>query len=320
MEQYKKWIGFCLRVAISIGILVYLFYRIDWQEVPKSVQGADYKFIVAALFATNMAIVISALKWHLLCKQTSGVTFWESLRWYYIGFFSSNFLPGSIGGDVLRIYYSSKKMGVANAAASITVERVFAGLALVLTAIIGFLGVRGLGDYVSQVWILAGIFVGLYLLLFNRRVIAFMLTRFGKSVRGFYQAIEQYKAQRGVLVKLLIYSMAFQVCFVWITDLLYRALGVEVSFTYQLAFVAIISAITMIPISMNGLGVREGSYSYFFAMIGIAEATSITVSLLFYLIVLISTSPGAIFWLISRDKRYDATISTSKLSKVQQSL
>jgi len=302
MEGYKKWIGFGFRISISIAILVYLFYRIDWQDVPQKVQGADYKFIVAALFATNIAIIISALKWHLLCKQTSNITFWESLRWYYMGFFFSNFLPGSIGGDAMRIYYSSKRMGVANSVASITVERVFAGLALVLTAIIGFIGVSGLGKFSSQVWILAVIFVGLYLVLFNRRIINFMITRFGKSVQGFYQTIEQYKAQKLLLVKLLIYSMAFQVCFVWITDLLYRALGEEVSFIYQLAFVAIISAITMIPISMNGLGVREGSYSYFFAMIGIAEATSITVSLLFYLIVLIATSPGAIFWLIYKGK------------------
>ncbi|OEH84975.1 hypothetical protein BHU72_07225 [Desulfuribacillus stibiiarsenatis] len=317
MDSTRKRIGLAVRIMVSIGVLLYLFYRIDWQDVTRNIQSADYKFIVAAFFATQLAIFISGIKWHILCKSTSNVGFWESLRWYYIGFFFSNFLPGSIGGDAPRIYYASKKMGLANAVASITVERVFAGIALVLTALIGFIGAQSMTEFSYHLVILTGVFAILYIMLFNNSVIRFMTRRFGKSIQNFYQTIDHYKNQKRLLWKLLAYSVAFQFCFVWITDLLYRALGVEVNFLYQLAFVAIISAITMIPVSVNGLGVREGSYSYFFAIIGIAEATSITVSLLFYVIVLLATSVGGLFWIIEKKESKEIATNFKAESLIQ---
>ncbi|OEF95937.1 lysylphosphatidylglycerol synthase transmembrane domain-containing protein [Desulfuribacillus alkaliarsenatis] len=296
-NKSKQRLSIAFRILVSTGILAFLFWRIEWREVPQHIQGADYRYIIAALLATKLAIFISAYKWHILSKSTSNVTFVESLRWYYIGFFFSNFLPGSISGDVPRAYYASKKIGMTNAIASITVERVFAGIALVITAVIGFVVISGAGEYAHHVWLLAGIFAVLYLLLFNNYIIGLLTRRLGKSVRDFYKTVETYKTRKYLLTKLLLASLAFQVCFVWITDLLFRALGIEVNFLYQLGFVAVISAMTMIPISMNGLGVREGTYAYFFATVGIAESISITVSLLFYLSVLICTSIGGIIWI-----------------------
>ena len=69
----------------------------------------------------------------------------------------------------------------------------------------------------------------------------------------------------------------------WINDLLFRSFGIEVSFLHLLVIITLISVITMIPVSLNGLGVREASYVLFFQSIGVPEGIALSVSLLFFI-------------------------------------
>jgi len=107
---------------------------------------------------------------------------------------------------------------------------------------------------------------------------------------------------------ILLLSFLFQVGMAWINDLLFRSFGIEVSFLHLLVIITLISVITMIPVSLNGLGVRETSYVLFFQSIGVPEGIALSVSLLFFILVTISSLIGGLFWLMERREMKSETI------------
>lgn len=126
---------FVLRLLISSFACLFLAYKVDWNEFANQLKELQLMYLFLAFAAVITCIVISAYKWFLLCRLNGEVTFYQCFRWYYIGFFFNNFLPGSIGGDVSRIIYPSKLLGSQQAVASVSVERLFAGIALIVTTV-----------------------------------------------------------------------------------------------------------------------------------------------------------------------------------------
>lgn len=291
-----------LRLAVSIGAMVFLAYKVNWNEFVTQLKHLQFSFVLIAFLCVLACIVVSAYKWFLLCRLNGQVSFYQCFRWYYIGFFFNNFLPGSIGGDVSRIVYASKSLGSQQAVASVSVERLFAGIALVVTTITGVITVNISTSVWGQVSIFLAIISILLAVVFLKPMEILMVRIFGEKMIPFYTAIEQYKHKKKVLWLLFFYSILFQIFFVLVTTFLFKAMGVTVPFMAQLGFVSIISILTMIPISINGIGVREGAYAYLFGLIGVAEATSVTVSILFFVLVLVGTSIGGLFWILEKNK------------------
>ncbi|QOY38317.1 lysylphosphatidylglycerol synthase transmembrane domain-containing protein [Anaerobacillus isosaccharinicus] len=293
---------FVLRLFISSFACLFLAYKIDWSEFANQLKDLHLMYLFLAFAAVITCIVISAYKWFLLCRLNGEVTFYQCFRWYYIGFFFNNFLPGSIGGDVSRIIYASKVLGSQQAVASVSVERLFAGIALIVTTVTGILSINEGASLLGQVSIFVMMISFFIAVIFFKPFEKFMIRIFGEKITSFYKAIEQYKQKSQILWLLLFYSILFQIFFVFVTTYLFKAMGVSVPFMAQVAFVSIISILTMIPISINGIGVREGAYAYLFALVGVAEFISITVSLLFFILVLVGTSIGGLFWITEKNR------------------
>jgi hypothetical protein len=288
-----------LRLMASVLIIYVLFRIVDWEMTLEQIRMADWRYLAAALMVTLLAIVLSGYKWFLLCRL-SGITLKQCLGWYYIGFFFNNILPGSIGGDVVRAYYAGRVMGTASAIASITVERLFAGFALITAALAGLTWLST--DQITAFLIFVIFFIVLSLILFSATFNRMVIKLFGQRAKSFYDAIDQYKQKKRLLVYLFICSFLFQLCYVWITDLIFLSMGQDIPFIIQLGIVSIISALTMLPVTFNGLGLREGAFAYFFAFIGVSQPVAVATSLLFLVIVLVATLPGGLLWWLEKPK------------------
>lgn len=295
------------RVIVSVAICLFLFYKIDWSDFLQQMKQVDLRFIIVSFLFVLFCIFISGYKWYILCRQARNVSFLQCFRWYYIGFFFNNFLPGSIGGDSMRIYYASKRLGASLAFASVTVERFFAGIALIVTSVIGLVFINGIEQFFWHITIFGLIALLLYCLLFVGFFQNALIKLFGDRLKAFYEMITVFQKDQQLLSKLFFHSLLFQISFVLVTDMLFRAFGLNVSFLVQLGFVSLISILTMLPISINGLGIREGAYVYLFSLVGVAETISVAVSILFFILVLIGTSAGALFWIFERKevKQYE---------------
>jgi uncharacterized membrane protein YbhN (UPF0104 family) len=101
---------------------------------------------------------------------------------------------------------------------------------------------------------------------------------------------------RGALVRVMALSFVFQACVVLLGWATFVAIGVPVSLGACFLFIPIISALQLVPISLNGFGVREGAYIFFFGSQGVGHTEAVAASLLFTLLVsAVSLSGGVLF-------------------------
>ncbi|HIC88234.1 MAG TPA: hypothetical protein EYP04_02370, partial [Anaerolineae bacterium] len=112
-------------------------------------------------------------------------------------------------------------------------------------------------------------------------------------------------SNRAVLVQVVLLAVGFQLMLAGINYAIFRALGREVALVYCLLFTPIIMAISMLPISINGLGVREGAYSYFFGLVAVTATEAVAASLLFFILVTLASLIGGLIFALRPSKWRD---------------
>src|SRR5688572_28560658 len=150
-----------LRPLVSLALLGLLFWKLGAAELWSVLREADVLWLAVGAGLVLVALLVSAWKWQLLLTaQGLSVPIPALFTSYLIGLFFNNFLPSNIGGDVLRVHDVAKRTGQASAvAASVIAERLLAGLALALTAVVALIFSA---EYTAQV----GPSIGLVLLVF----------------------------------------------------------------------------------------------------------------------------------------------------------
>lgn len=292
-----------LKVAVTIGLAGAIIYKLDLPRFWQLITGTDIVFVTLAVAITILSVILSAYKWQLLVKaQGFSIRLGKLISSYFVGLFFNNFMPTSIGGDMVRIMDLRREVGSGTvAAASVVAERVLAsvtlGLLVVLAAVFDISTIHDHG-------LLIAVFTAACLIMFAAILCADRLSLYlGKYAsplavrfKNFAESIGVSLKDRRAMAKVMLYSIIFQVLVVLINVAIIKALGLEVKMGMIFLFVPIIFAFTMLPISINGLGVREAAYAYFFGRAGLSAEEAIAVSVLFFLVVtLVSLTGGVIF-------------------------
>lgn len=299
---------------------------INWQKMFEITRKASFSYLIWAFLAIQLTVLSSVWKWKLLITNENGrenVSLLKLGRFYYIGLFFNNFLPGSVGGDVVRVYYLGRVTGLSKAAASVAFERLTSGIALVAIALFSSFFLKTSKTVTLAVLLVAGIVILLGLLVYllikkgpkakmpnSDEVINTKLKGLNTVKKGFaqiLQTIANYR-RKGLfwwgMVSVL--SILFQVGLACINQLLFLALGIHIPWLDLLMIITLISVITMLPVSVNGIGVREGSYVFFFQQLGVPSEMAVAVSLLFFFLVSVSSLAGGLFWISERGRQGEA--------------
>lgn len=306
----RKLSGALLRAGVSIALLVLIASRVDVRTVGSAIASLDWRWMAGAAAAVYSAIAVSAVKWGLLLRSRGRTLSFKRLtRHYLVGLFFNNFLPTSVGGDVVRAWDAGKDLDDSSeAAASVIAERLIASVGLALTAAIGLLFVEVEPQvYVSVavVFVVGVALAGVFLIpsVSERIVTGFAGGRFetaagwvGKTTSATGEMLRDLPTATVVLVL----SVAFQALVALVNWFVFLALGAEMSFVHCLIATSIVSAVTMVPVSISGHGVREAGYAYFFAFAGVSSAIAVTASILFFATVAVCTLPGALFFAMGR--------------------
>ncbi|HEX2036095.1 MAG TPA: lysylphosphatidylglycerol synthase transmembrane domain-containing protein [Chloroflexota bacterium] len=296
-------LGLILRPLVSLVLLAVLFWKFGAGDVWLTLRQADPAWLAFGLAVVVIAIAISAWKWQvLLLAQGLTVPFHRLFASYLVGLFFNNFLPSNIGGDVARVHDVARYTGRGEAAAaSVIGERLLAGLALALTAaaalLFNFRDAAPVAGSVTVALLLFGATVGA---LASARVRAALGRRFPRLQQSVFGRVAREMGtafgNRGALVRVLALSFVFHATVVLLGWVTFVAIGAPVSLAACFLFIPIISAIQLIPVSLNGFGVREGAYVFFFGSAGLAAPQAVAASLLFALLVsVISLAGGALF-------------------------
>ncbi len=309
----RAWLG--IRIASSLGLLALLFTRINLADLLENFSSIRWGWLLVGLTLNQTQTAISALKWRvILASDRLRFGFLFLFKSYLIGNFLSLFLPTGFGGDVYRIW-SVNKAGAATSkgAASVLFDRVSGLFALLGIAMIGCVLLIGTRHAIPLVVsFLAGI-IAFIVLTSN----AFICRLPGSSGRllglpcRILQSFSAYRRDPKTLSIALSLSAVFQFNSVLIITCYARALGIlptDVSFLEMVAVLPLILLSEVLP-SINGIGVREGAFVFFFPLVGGTAEQALALSLLVITLrYLLGTVGGVLLLLntLSREPAADA--------------
>jgi hypothetical protein len=307
----KKLIS-AIQLTVSVVLLLILFRRIDPASFLDLLTGIHTGDLVLGVLCYFFSMVVISFRWQFIVRTANEPADILSLITInFVGSFFSMFLPTAAGGDAARMYESSRRGMVGTKAVStVLLDRAIGLISLVLISIAALLaGYR----YTGQTWLVylvLGLAVSMgiaWRLFFDLRVIRRfegvfrlpLLARLEPGIRGLYRSLYELQLQPRLLFSTLTVSVAAQAIEIASAILLARALGMNSQGFYFFIFVPLIWLVTMLPVSLNGLGVREGAFAFFFGQVGVASAEAISLSLLVYLCRLLAGLFGGFLFLWS---------------------
>lgn len=285
----NKTLIFLLKLLVS-GISLYIiFSKTDIRQIFHILRNIGiFPFLIAALIYI-LSQLVSTIRWKLLLPEKFKVGKLFSL--YMIGAFFSSFLPGVIGGDAIRAYYLNKDAKkISLTLASIFMDRYIGYVSLMIIGISAFPFALGyFGESVYR-WIMPLIFAAFAMGSFL--FFSLQLGRRFRVVSEFYEYFSSLKSKKGVILKVLIVSFIIQFMNFLIVIVLAMAMGEDIPALVLFVFLPIIITITTLPISISGLGVREGSFVLLLGLIGVKPEVATSLSLAWFFSVFIGSLLG----------------------------
>jgi len=312
----SRYYRFALKLLISMVLLTYLLTRTDIHAIASLLRSLHVPILLASFLLYTLVQIISTFRWRsLLRAERIELSLWRLILLNFEGSFFSLMLPTLIGGDIVRGYQISRFTQRHEASvASILVERlsgyaainVIAGLALIFA----YPHLRDPG----LIWLTAVSMAGLATIiagLLNIRLQSFLyrvlhaagLERFEGALERLYQAIRRYWAHRQALLTALGLSFFLQSVIILVFYLISLSLNLAVPLGYFFLFVPLISLVSMAPVSIAGLGIREGSAVYLFAKVGLDSAGALSLSLLWFTVTALCHGLGGIVFLLGHPDR-----------------
>jgi uncharacterized protein (TIRG00374 family) len=301
-----------IKLIVTIALFYILLTMIDLEAIKRIIPRTNFylfSLATAVFFARN---IFAAWRWQILLKAKGyDVSFGRLTRLYFIGYFFSFFLPTVMGGDIARGYYLySGGVSKKEAVSSIMIERVLGLLALTLFAFSSVLfGFRLINsDLIKVIVIIPSILFLIILLFFYYSKIDLtanlpggVIEKLNPLIRLIHN-LKSYNKRPDILFSAFLMSLLFQ--FLGIISTYFIALSVQANteFIYFLILLPIVWFVSLVPISLNGLGIREGIFVFLFVIIGMPKETAITISGLYLLQVIAQGLLGGLFFFWDQEK------------------
>lgn len=317
MKILKRIGSIFLRIAISLALLIFLFRQVDEKNLLVIIKNADKPVLLLAFLIFFLSYLLCLLRWQMLLKAIDiNLPLKRVIISFSGGVFFNLFLPSTIGGDLMRSIdlarYTKKTKEVV---ATVLLDRLsgYLGLAI-LTIIAIFLGWRFVQDFsvLSSVAMILLLLVIIMLALFNNYFYSRINKIFGRfgaggimeSIKKLHHQIYLFRNHTDMIWKNILLSFLIQaispVTFYYIA----LAIGIKINPVYFFVFLPIIGAITLLPISIGGLGLRDAVTIFFFAKAGVIKDLAFSMSLIsFFFIVIYGAVGGLIYVLTVRHRR-----------------
>jgi glycosyltransferase 2 family protein len=288
-----------LRIGVSLVMLAVLIWRAPsfrWSDLVPHWSLGTAMWLATSAVLTLAGIVLSAFRWQKVLDALDIKTPLRRLVNHYLaGQFVSNVLPTTIGGDVLRVSRLSKDTGETPATfASVVLERLTGWLVLPLITIIGFTVNPPLRHLGTATRVALGLAVGTLALLLgilgmvaSQRVGGRFAARDGwrRFAGAVHLGVTRLRADPRAATEVIAAGFLYQLVLVLAAVAAAQSLGLRAAgLTALLAFFPAVLIAQVLPVSISGLGVREGAFILFLGPLGVADQDAIALGLLIYLL------------------------------------
>lgn len=326
-KKISKIIIFSLKLFLSIILLYFFISKFGGLKIINNIKLINPLSFISAVGISLFTYYFASIRWKILIFHRMATNRLFSI--YMIGSFFSNYLPGIIGGDAVKAYYLSRELKNRNEQNLIDSTK-YKGI---ITQMKSDKESTLLNDYSSPVIAIASIFIDRYMGLFALLCIGllalplgyqyihmtplrwflpimfiFLLStsffifkyRVGKRftfIANVYEYFRLYGANKNILIKVFFYSVIIQILAIFSLYILSIGMDLPIPLLSLLVFMPIVTFITLIPVSIAGLGIREGLFVLLLRAVGVSSDMAITLSIVWFISIVTANLWGLIEYL-----------------------
>jgi glycosyltransferase 2 family protein len=306
----KQSLMVLLKGVISLGLLAFFLSRLDFFHFIGVLSNAKFSYIALCLGIYLIGQLLSSIRWALLART---VGFQNPLKdfalYYLIGMFFSLFTPSTVGGDVGRVFYLSREGAnrrrgagaTAFATISVLADRAIGMAVLVWIGAVSLLLFPGYHLPATILIVTHAIALGLLIGVVSLPLVSRLLPgkehRVGKNL---HLALQSYPRHWRALVNAMLISLVVHFMQGWMHVLIGHALAFEIPWSYALIIYPLVGTFSALPVSLNGIGLREGGYLFLLTRIGVSSEKAIAFGLLWFIVVALDSLVGGLVFVVRK--------------------
>lgn len=300
-----KW--YLVKLGLSLLILALILNYVDLGQVWSAFKAFPLVVVTGVAVGYVLGQFLSAYKWMLLVNSTGAQPgYFASARAYFIGIFVNFFGLGMVGGDVARGVLVARRAEKREAVLlTVVADRAHGLLVLLLLWLLAAL-LFGAAQFDQSLLLL---FIGLFV---AGLLCWFVASRwFGKFAQSSHPIVRKlsavayaFPAEPKLLFSITAISLVFHLSQIALHYLMFWGLNLEISFSYLLLAVPVVNILSSLPITWNGVGVRESGYLFFFTELQMiaTDEQALAFGLLWLVAVTFSSALGGLIILLGAGK------------------
>ena len=300
-----------VKAIVSIGLLALLFSRVDVSRLWGVARNASLGWLAFALLLYLAMLLASALRWGVLLRaQHVRLPFSFLTQSFLVATFFNNFLPSNIGGDVIRIADSAKAAGSKTLATTVVlIDRGLGVLGLALIAATGAtimqrMAVGPVGPGILWAGFGLGAIIATPALLMPEAV-----TKLLQPLRVFHRewvderiekltyALTRFKETPAALAACFAGAVVVQAILVLFYVAIARSMNIPIGFAELAVIVPVSFIVQMVPLSVNGFGIRESTFGFYFTRLGLPLESALLVSFMGAALIMLFSLSGGVAYL-----------------------
>ncbi len=304
-ETVRKWAVLALKIVVSVSALAFLLTRMDLRESLGLLAGSGKSMWALALLFLMVSQAVTTWRWHILLVPYGFILpRLKVMKIYWVGLFFSLFLPGIVGGDVVKTYYVAGSWKAAPTALfTLIADRTIGVAGMLLYAAVGLSATWK----AFPPWMAAG--VAAMIAIFYPALI--YLPRLSVPLLALVKKLRNIPRDRLFIywdrplpaLKAWGLSLIVHLCLVAAHVAMGRSLGLGLPVSDYLLLYPLTSLAAFIPLSLNGIGLREAAYVYILGRFGVAPEPAFSLALMWFSIILANgVLGGAVYVLGGRIK------------------
>jgi len=337
----KKYISLAVRLAVVTAGIIFAYRWISkdvgWENLANVFEKMNILIFILAAALFLIAQFIVALRWRfLLHSQSIHIDLNAAFRLHFLGLFYNNFMPSSIGGDLVRAWYVTKHTEKKfEAALSVFVDRIVGLLSSLIIAVFFYFlfiktegktieftrkggdGFKNVLQYKTQLFyaliILLAVITILAIIKPTRAILLKFISKvcdgFKKTTEKFKNAITIYCSKPLTIITVFAMTVFLQMLVITGFWFLGKNLGIQASIKYYYVFFTLTWVLGAIPISIGGAVVVEGTLVYLFTKVaGVDNNLALALALCQRIVWMIVSLPGGLIHMLGAHLPKDISV------------